>query len=773
MRCAGLNLAPSRHPPPGRERGWPRASGRPAIQHLGRLLAGACCFGAAAAAATPYADGHPRLLLGAEEVAALRDAWPRSALFQAAVRRAEARLAPHLEAQPAVPQPKDAGGGHSHERHKANGILLAEAGALFQWTGEAAYATLVRRLLLSYARLYPQLGLHPQRKEQAPGRLFWQSLNESVWLVYAIQGYDAAYDAIGAADRALIEGRLLRPMARFLSLESAATFDKIHNHGTWATAAVGMTGYVLDDPTYVRMALAGTRGDGAAGFLAQLRQLFSPDGYYMEGPYYQRYAIMPFVLFAKAIERNEPQRAIFSYRDGIIDKAIRTTVSLTYGGRFFPINDALREKGLDTTELDHAIAIAYGRTGDATLLSLVDETSELVLTPDALRLGLAKEAGEEQPFPFASRQYRDGPAGGRGALTVLRAGTGPQHSALVFKATSHGMGHGHFDRLHWLFYDNGAEVVADYGAARFLNVVQKAGGRYLPENTSWAKQSIAHNTLVVGGESQFRGDAGQADRTWPTHHFHAAAGGAQIVSAAEQSAYPGTALRRTMLLVEWPALPFPVVLDVVRADAAEPQRHDLPLYFKGQLIESTPPINAAPTLRPLGERNGYQHLWMLGEAALPAGDRLAFTWLRQGRFYTYTAVASAPAQATLTQVGATDPHFNLRGERGLLLRTEPVRNLVLAGVLEPHGEYSAAREFTLESQPRITALRRVSAAGKDAVTIATAAGEQLTVALSYDADPTVSHTLDTGAGTRRWQGFYDVSSKPPPAPPTATGGEMP
>ena len=773
MRYAGLNLAASGRPRRGNAGTLPRMGNRAAARHLGPLLAGALTLGTTATAATPYANGHPRLLLGAEEVAALRDAWPRSALFQAAVRRAAERLAPYLEEPPEVPQPNDAGGGYTHERHKANGILLAEAGALFQWTGEAAYADLVRRLLLTYAHLYPQLGSHPQRKEQAPGRLFWQSLNESVWLVYAIQGYDAAYDAIAAADRRLIENQLLRPMARFLSVESSATFDKIHNHGTWASAAVGMTGYVLDEPAYVRMALFGTREDGVGGFLAQLHQLFSPDGYYMEGPYYQRYAIMPFVLFAKAVERNEPQRRIFSYRGGIIEKAIHTTVSLTYGGRFFPINDALREKGLDTTELDHAIAIAYGRTGDATLLSLVDETSELVLTPDGLRLGLAKEAGEEQPFPFASRHYRDGPEGNRGALTVLRSGTAPRHSALVFKATSHGMGHGHFDRLHWLFYDNGAEVVADYGAARFLNVVQKAGGRYLPENMSWAKQSIAHNTLVVGGESQFHGNAGQADRTWPTHHFHAASDGAQIVSAAEESAYPGTALRRTMLLIEWPALPFPLVLDVVRADAAKPQRYDLPLYFKGQLIESMPPFSAAPTLQPLGKRNGYQHLWTLGEAALPTGDRLAFTWLRQGRFYTYTAVANAPARATLTQVGATDPHFNLRSERGLLLRTDPVRNLVLAGVLEPHGEYSAAREFTVESRPRIAALRRVSAAGKDAVTIATAAGEELTVALSYDADPTASHTLDTSAGTHRWQGYYDVSSKTPSAMPTATGGETP
>ena len=33
-----------------------------------------------------------------------------------------------------------------------------------------------------------------------------------------------------------------------------------------------------------------------AGFLANLEEPFSPDGYYTEGPYYQRYAMYPFLM---------------------------------------------------------------------------------------------------------------------------------------------------------------------------------------------------------------------------------------------------------------------------------------------------------------------------------------------------------------------------------------------------------------------------------------------------------------------------------------------
>lgn len=719
--------------------------------HAPWLVALLCCLGAGQVVCAATAPGHPRLLLGAGEAEALRENWPKSPLFAAAISRAQERVSQYLEELPAVPAPQDAGGGYTHERHKANGILLAEAGALYQWTGDAAYAEMARQLLLRYAELYPTLGTHPVRTSSNPGRLFWQILNESVWLVFAIMGYDSVHYALGAEDRARIETDLLRPLAKFLSVESPQVFDRIHNHGTWATAAVGMTGYVLGDEQLVRMALLGTTEDGEGGFLAQLRQLFSPQGYYLEGPYYQRYALMPFVVFAKSIERNEPERGIFAYRDGIVGKAINTTIQLTYGGRFFPVNDAIPEKGLDTMELDHAIAIAYGQTGDPALLSLVTDRSSLILTADALRMALAKEAGQEQPFPFASRHFGDGPDGDQGALTVLRSGAGAGHSALVFKATSHGMSHGHFDRLHWMFYDNGHEIVADYGAARFLNVVQKDGGRYLPENKTWAKQTVAHNTLAVDGQSQFRSNRGQADRSWPTEHFFDASEHLQIVSAVEKRAYPGTELRRTMLLIDWPVLAQPIVLDVWRARSEKPRRFDLPLYFKGHVIETTPQFTVAPSLHPVGEENGYQHLWRIGDAAVPAGDRFALTWLRGGRFYTYAARANVDVQALTTRVGATDPNFNLRPEAGLLLRTPPTADLSLVAVLEPHGAYSGAREFTIDSEPLIADLQRFAEGGKELITITAASDEQLVVALSYDADRSVSHALDHALLGRPWR----------------------
>ncbi|MEE7560201.1 alginate lyase, partial [Xanthomonas sp. Kuri4-2] len=325
------------------------------------------------------------VLVGADEWMRMAAEGARYPLFAREQARAQKDLRTAMQAGIDVPVPKDKGGGRSHEQHKRNYQAIQAAGALYRLTGDRAYADFARDLLLQYARLYPTLGPHPEGRGQVPGRLFWQTLNDSVWLVAAIQGYDAIRDSLTPADRRTIDEQVFRRMADFLA-GTPENFDKIHNHATWAVAAVGMTGYVLRDPVLVDKALQGSRRDGRAGFLRQVDELFSPDGYYEEGPYYQRYALAPFLLFANAIQRNEPQRGIFARRDGVLLKAVDALVQSSYGGYFFPINDAILDKGLDTEELVAGVAVAYAQTGDARLLSVADGQRRTVLSPEGLAL---------------------------------------------------------------------------------------------------------------------------------------------------------------------------------------------------------------------------------------------------------------------------------------------------------------------------------------------------------------------------------------------------
>ncbi|WGL16169.1 alginate lyase family protein [Microbulbifer bruguierae] len=653
-----------------------------------------------------FAAEHPNLVISASDIDAMRGAITIPGRFRTAFLASRTAVDRALQAPLVVPVPADAGGGYTHEQHKKNYQLMYNAGVLYQITEDPKYAARVRDMLLAYAELYPDLPLHPKRRPGAnnPGKLFWQSLNEAVWLVYTIQAYDLIRPALTDQEAEKIERGLLRPVVKFLSVGSPDTFNKVHNHGTWLTAGVGMAGYVLDEPEWVEQALLDLDKSGKGGFLRQLSTLFSPDGYYNEGPYYQRYALMPFVTFAKAIDNNQPERGIFEYRDGIVMKAIDTTIQLSYNGLFFPLNDAIKSKGIDTSELVLGVAIAYGETGNPQLLDIAAQQDQVLLTGDGLKVAQDLDARKQQPYRFKSMAFRDGKDGNEGALVVMRQQfSGDQ--ALVFKPAAQGMGHGHFDKLSWQFYDRGAEIVTDYGAARFLNVEAKNGGRYLPENETWAKQTVAHNTVAVDETSHFDNDLGFANRHHPQLQLFHVDEQIKISVADIDSAYPGVTLSRTLALVNDPQSQTTYAIDLFDVTADKPRKLDLPLHYNGQLVDTSFELRGfTDRISALGEDNGYQHLWLKARGK-PDSGLAQVTWLSDnGRFYTQSSLVDGKTELLFTELGANDPHFNLRAEKSFIARRDNAREHTFVSVLEPHGEYNPAREFTLQAESRVKGL---------------------------------------------------------------------
>ncbi|WP_380786259.1 alginate lyase family protein [Sphingomonas sp. R86521] len=675
----------------------------------------------------------------------------RYPLFAAEVERTRKSVDKAMRAGIQVPVPKDPGGGFTHEQHKRNYTALYGAGLLYRITGDKAYADFARAMLLEYAKLYPTLGPHPAAANEAAGRLFWQSLNDSVWLVYGIQGYDAIRDTLSAADRETIDTNMFRKMAEFLSVGNAKTFNLIHNHATWAAAGVGMTGYVLHDPELVARALKGTDKSGKAGFLAQVDQLFSPDGYYTEGPYYQRYAIQPFVVFADAIQANQPELKIWERHGGVLPKAIRTTIQLTYDGYFFPLNDAMPDKSLKTDELYQAVAIGYAATRDPSFLSIAKWQGRTVLTPAGLAVARDLAAGKAQPFAYTSQLFRDGPNGDEGGLAVMRSGTGDDAQVLVAKNSAMGMGHGHFDKLNWIFYNAGTAIVTDYGAARFLNIESKDGGRYLKENESWAKQTVAHNTLVVNETSNFGGKWKIGQDLAPKQLYFSGEGALKASTAEMAGAWPGVTFRRTLVQLDW-GKSGPIVLDLLRATGAAPAIYDLPLHYAGQITDVGFPLQSNAAARPvLGKANGYQHIWV-DATGTPTADTATLTWINGGTFYTYRMLPPAGTTMILGESGANDPRFNLRREPLLIQRVQGVKDATFVSLLEPHGAYDPAAETTVASVSQIRSLHHVRAADSDVIAIEPLKGPVVTIAVADDVTAGKPHTATIDGRTVRWTG---------------------
>jgi hypothetical protein len=641
---------------------------------------------------------HPNIMLTKANMPLIRRGIQQYPLlkisFNDVKQQADRALAKPIE----VPVPKDGAGGYTHEQHKKNYLDMVACGIAYQVTAQPKYANFVKKMLLQYAAQYESWPQHPKMKSnQIPGKIFWQCLNDFVWQVYTIQAYDMVYDGIAATDRATIEQHLFLPIMHYFTTECKETFNLIHNHGTWCLAAVGITGYVINKPQYVQMALKGSALDGKTGFLAQLDQLFSPDGYYTEGPYYQRYAMLPFVIFAKTIQQYNPQMHIFKYHNSILSKAIDATLQSTYAnGAFFPVNDAMKDKTFKSEELVYGVDIAYADIKpEADLLDVAQQQKRVVVGDAGLRVAKDIAAGMAKPFKYRSLFLSDGSKGDEGGLGILRSGPNTDQQCILLKAAAQGMGHGHFDRLNLLYDDNNGEVFSDYGSARFLNIESKFGGEYLPENKTWAKQSVAHNTLVVDETSHYGADLKKAEKYHPNLLHFAAGATVQVVSAEDNHAYEGVKMQRTSILFKAAGLNKDLLIDVMRGISATEHQYDLPFWYQGHITDQSFKTNVVTNnLQQLGKKDGYQHLWLNSVSVLKNGDEY-ITILNNLRFYTVHIAANAGMQVKLVSLGANDPNMDLRTEEKAFIVSQPkATSQTFATITETHGRTDPTGETT-------------------------------------------------------------------------------
>ena len=702
------------------------------------------------------APRHPGLLWSADEISEVRSGLGQHPLFDAALQEARDLVANALSHPIEVPQPKDAAG-YTHERHKLNYREMHAAGLLYQLTGDPRLVDFIRAQLKAYAALYPTLGKHPAGTSTSPGRIFWQSLNESVWLVNVSQAYDFIYEALRPEERALFEANIFRPMCKFFVEERVHEFDRMHNHGTWTVTAVAMAGYAIEDETLVDKALYGSKTDGKTGFLRQVDALYSPDGLYCEGPYYGRYAIMPFYLMGRVLEERRPKLGIFTLRDGLLRKALYSQLQLTdASGAFLPYNDSLKEKSHRSPEILMALAEVYAHQGrDPGLLAVARRQGAVALTPAGFTLAKAlEEKAPASSFPYSSVEYKDGPEGLSGGLGVLRAGPSSDQALLCLKYGVHGMEHGHFDKLSFQFYEQGREILPDYGSARFLNVDQKKGGRYLSENKTWAMQTLAHNTVTVDGRSQFDGnyDASEASHA-ERHFFQAKNPNFQVMSAREDKAYPGVSMLRSLALINDARLSRPIIVDVYRLSSEKTHRYDYVLNYPGQFLSTNVQLQVQTQARAaMGTSQGYQHLWLEAEGNA-CKNPLRFTWMNGERFYSLTAATDASSQLLMTSLGANDPSFNLRREAGLIHRRTGA-SVCFATVIEPHGAWDGNKETCSGNLPTIQDVQ-VLYSGADATILRVKGTGSLSWTLLLNAGPASEeqvHRIKVNEEVFEWQG---------------------
>jgi oligo-alginate lyase len=659
-----------------------------------------------------------------------------------------------------VPFPKDAGGGYTHDKHKTNYTLMFNSGMLYNITGDAKYALLVKNMLLKYAALNPTLKNHPQATSSSPGRIFWQALNDANWMVYAGMAYDLVYNSLSVAERKKIEDGAFKPEVDYLTKDLKDWFDRLHNHSVWACAGVGIIGIASNNKDYIDIALKGSNKNGKSGFIAQMNNLFSPDGYYTEGPYYVRYAILPYMLFANALQHSNPSLKIFEHRNNILQKALMTCLQQTNtDGVFFPMNDAIKDKDYTTNEIVTAINIAWKVYGSNDgFLTIAKKQNRVTLSSGGVGISnaLARQKNISIFYPYKTIESTDGVKGDEGGISVFRNGKGNDLTSLIFKYASQGLGHGHFDRLNINLFDKGNEILQDYGSARFIGIEQKYGGRYLPENTAYAAQTIAHNTIAVDETSQFdaNSDLGEkshaqklfSDITKPT---------ALVVAAKEEKAYKNIVLQRNLYMLELPSGK-KIIVDIFNTTAVNEHQYDLPFQYNGQFISTSfKYISNTKKQETLGTKNGYQYLWKEAEATV-ADTTIQFTFLNKNTYYTISSLVEGPAQIFFTRSGANDPNFNIRKEPSYIIRKKGV-NQSFINVVEIHGKYDPINEFSSNAYAEIKQIKLLQNDSDYTVATCMLTGKLIQVIqCNKDFEKNNNHSLLINNVKVNWVGPYSI-----------------
>jgi len=439
---------------------------------------------------------------------------------------------------------------------------IYDLGLAYAFTGEASYAEKAREILLAYGDKYRSFPLHNVRGEESrsAGRLYAQTLDESVDIIRVAWGYDLVYDSgvFTAEDRQIIEDGYLRAVAEVIRRNDAGK----SNWQSWHNAGLAAIGFCLRDEELASLAI-----NGVHGLRYQLQVSVLPDGFWYEGTAaYHFYALDALRWTVEAAYHS----GIDLYDDPAYKSLHDAPLLYVFPNLTFP---AVNDSDVFSLAGRHSLyELAHARLSDDRYLSVAERGNRGSL--EAFLWG----ADELPPAPLVELPSKD--FAGLGAA-VLRAGAGEDQVYLHLDYGAHGGGHGHPDKLTMILYALDRELAPDAGRLAYG----------APLHRSWYRQTVAHNTVCVDARSQQAAEG----RLTLFHDGEAV----KIVRAECDTAYAGVMLRRTIALADG------YLLDVFEVSSDEEHTYDWLYHNIGELSPG-PPTRLVDGL--LGEEHGYQHI---------------------------------------------------------------------------------------------------------------------------------------------------------------------
>ena len=431
--------------------------------------------------------------------------------------------------------------------HHSNIANLNRAAWAYALTGETRFAEFTKEVLLGYAERYSKYPYHSNRSDpyvyaDSGGHLNEQTLGEaSMMSTHIAPGYDLIFDSgvLSEQDHEKIQQGLFIPLLKNVEKNKR----KESNWQSWHNAAMLCGGIVLGDASWVEKAIS----DPENGFTRQMEISVTDDGMWYENSWgYHFYTLRALVLTAEGARRS----GINLWSHPKFKKMFTIALGYTMADGSLPrfaddVHSTVRG-------IQPMLEMAYAVYNDPVLVPALSPTP----TWETIMAGRTptKEASDSllqsQVFPSAGHAIlrTRGPAGLTSAITF-----GP-----------YGGGHGHLDKLSFVFFGFGKELGVDPGRAR-------SQAYRLPIHKNWYKATLSHNAVLVDREPQ--NPASGSLEVFAANDRYAA-----VLTQCEE-AYPGTSHRR--ILVQTPA--YLLVLDHLKSD--DERRYDWVYHSRGTLAD--------------------------------------------------------------------------------------------------------------------------------------------------------------------------------------------
>jgi hypothetical protein len=433
--------------------------------------------------------------------------------------------------------------------HNAWATKLFAMALTYRMSGESKYLKRSIQILEAYNKIYTKLPLHNKDGNSDPengvgvGRISAQALDESVWLVKMLQGISFIWDDMSASQQSDLKQNLLFPAVEMIMICHNLG---IHNISCWYNAAVGMTGYLTKNQSYIDWALHASN----RGLVYQLAKGFTSDGdWYENAPSYHFYAIQPIIYLAETAKNNGNSSFLAGIKK-VLDAPIQLMMPDMYTPRFndcrevyLPAYSGFYEYGYARYKAkDYLPIISIGRSYKGSK----ENGNKLLSDVDVFDFSLlyaTSTPNQIEPINIKSRQLS-----GSG-FDILATGNGKSATwlASVYDQNNQPGWHMHPNALDFVLYANGQQVSMDPGHAEYG----------APVHPGWYKTSIAHNVLVVNQENQ--------DFRKVKHLSYGQSNGLQYSFCHTDSAYRGVTHIRAFLLVDKNTV---LIADWVTADTA-------------------------------------------------------------------------------------------------------------------------------------------------------------------------------------------------------------